>query len=183
MNLSKEREARANAEAKAAEERRKEAVEEKRQQELLIDVTSHEIRNPVRPPPSSPSFSASLLVVFVLTQLSFTDLRHPSKRRLHPFLPSRASQNPPRTERSLRPPLTARRQTSRRSRGGHRGARQHHRVWLGAGTDRERHSWTRTDSAEQVQHHAGRVRPCYEFEEHLSDVQGASLSSLSFSVI
>jgi signal transduction histidine kinase len=55
LNLSKEREARANAEASAAEERRKEAVEEKRQQELLIDVTSHEIRNPVGSSPPPPS--------------------------------------------------------------------------------------------------------------------------------
>ncbi|GAA6029574.1 hypothetical protein JCM8097_000945 [Rhodosporidiobolus ruineniae] len=47
LNLSKEREARANREAQEAEERRKIAVEEKRQQELLIDVTSHEIRNPI----------------------------------------------------------------------------------------------------------------------------------------
>lgn len=47
LNVSKEREARAKAEAEEAEERRKVAVEEKRQQELLIDVTSHEIRNPV----------------------------------------------------------------------------------------------------------------------------------------
>ncbi|GAA6029570.1 hypothetical protein JCM8097_000943 [Rhodosporidiobolus ruineniae] len=47
LNLSKEREARAKQEAKEAEERRKVAVEEKRQQELLIDVTSHEIRNPI----------------------------------------------------------------------------------------------------------------------------------------
>lgn len=48
LNLSKEREAMAKAEATESEERRKVAVEEKRQQELLIDVTSHEIRNPVR---------------------------------------------------------------------------------------------------------------------------------------
>lgn len=48
LNLLKERESRAKAEAEQAEERRKVAVEEKRQQELLIDVTSHEIRNPVR---------------------------------------------------------------------------------------------------------------------------------------
>ncbi|GAA6018410.1 hypothetical protein JCM10207_000884 [Rhodosporidiobolus poonsookiae] len=47
LNLSKEREARAKKEAEEAEERRKVAVEEKRQQELLIDVTSHEIRNPI----------------------------------------------------------------------------------------------------------------------------------------
>ncbi|GAA6018404.1 hypothetical protein JCM10207_000881 [Rhodosporidiobolus poonsookiae] len=47
LNLSKEREARAKKEAEEAEERRKIAVEEKRQQELLIDVTSHEIRNPI----------------------------------------------------------------------------------------------------------------------------------------
>ncbi|GAA5861804.1 hypothetical protein JCM8547_008558 [Rhodosporidiobolus lusitaniae] len=47
LNLSKEREARAKHEAAEAEERRKIAVEEKRQQELLIDVTSHEIRNPI----------------------------------------------------------------------------------------------------------------------------------------
>ncbi|BGP00731.1 Two-component-like hybrid sensor histidine kinase 2 [Rhodotorula toruloides ATCC 204091] len=47
LNVSKEREARAKAEAEEAEERRKVAVEEKRQQELLIDVTSHEIRNPI----------------------------------------------------------------------------------------------------------------------------------------
>ncbi|GAA5908040.1 hypothetical protein JCM6882_000208 [Rhodosporidiobolus microsporus] len=47
LNLSKEREARAKSEAREAEERRKIAVEEKRQQELLIDVTSHEIRNPI----------------------------------------------------------------------------------------------------------------------------------------
>ncbi|GJN89911.1 hypothetical protein Rhopal_002900-T1 [Rhodotorula paludigena] len=47
LNLLKERESRAKAEAEQAEERRKVAVEEKRQQELLIDVTSHEIRNPI----------------------------------------------------------------------------------------------------------------------------------------
>ncbi|PRQ77320.1 hypothetical protein AAT19DRAFT_8388 [Rhodotorula toruloides] len=47
LNLSKEREAMAKAEATESEERRKVAVEEKRQQELLIDVTSHEIRNPI----------------------------------------------------------------------------------------------------------------------------------------
>ncbi|BGP23674.1 histidine kinase [Rhodotorula toruloides] len=47
LNLSKEREAMAKAEANESEERRKVAVEEKRQQELLIDVTSHEIRNPI----------------------------------------------------------------------------------------------------------------------------------------
>ncbi|BGP23669.1 two-component-like hybrid sensor histidine kinase 2 [Rhodotorula toruloides] len=47
LNVSKEREARAKAEAEEAEQRRKVAVEEKRQQELLIDVTSHEIRNPI----------------------------------------------------------------------------------------------------------------------------------------
>lgn len=46
--MSKEREARAKREAEEAEQRRRVAVEEKRQQELLIDVTSHEIRNPVR---------------------------------------------------------------------------------------------------------------------------------------
>ena len=50
LNLAKEREARAKAEAEVAEELRRVAVEEKKQQELLIDVTSHEIRNPVRPP-------------------------------------------------------------------------------------------------------------------------------------
>ncbi|BGP46989.1 hypothetical protein JCM10450v2_002841 [Rhodotorula kratochvilovae] len=47
LNLSKEREARAKGEAEEAERRRKAAVEEKHQQELLIDVTSHEIRNPI----------------------------------------------------------------------------------------------------------------------------------------
>ncbi|BGP14897.1 hypothetical protein JCM10213_003746 [Rhodosporidiobolus nylandii] len=47
LQVSKEREARAKKEAEEAEERRKVAVEEKRQQELLIDVTSHEIRNPI----------------------------------------------------------------------------------------------------------------------------------------
>ncbi|CDR49093.1 hypothetical protein NBRC10512_002638 [Rhodotorula toruloides] len=47
LNVSKEREARAKKEAEEAEQRRRIAVEEKRQQELLIDVTSHEIRNPI----------------------------------------------------------------------------------------------------------------------------------------
>ncbi|BGP14900.1 hypothetical protein JCM10213v2_002855 [Rhodosporidiobolus nylandii] len=47
LNLLKEREARAKKEAEEAEERRKVAVAEKKQQELLIDVTSHEIRNPI----------------------------------------------------------------------------------------------------------------------------------------
>jgi hypothetical protein len=49
LNLSKEREERAKREAEEAQEKTKAAIEEKRQQELLIDVTSHEIRNPVRP--------------------------------------------------------------------------------------------------------------------------------------
>ncbi|GAA5852003.1 hypothetical protein JCM9279_007055 [Rhodotorula babjevae] len=47
LALSKEREERAEHYAREAEERRKIAVEEKKQQELLIDVTSHEIRNPI----------------------------------------------------------------------------------------------------------------------------------------
>ncbi|GAA6050047.1 hypothetical protein JCM3770_001931 [Rhodotorula araucariae] len=47
LKLSKEREALAKAEAEEAEQRRKTAVDEKQQQELLIDVTSHEIRNPI----------------------------------------------------------------------------------------------------------------------------------------
>ncbi|GAA5988813.1 hypothetical protein JCM11641_004861 [Rhodosporidiobolus odoratus] len=47
LQVSKEREFRAKREADEAEQRRKVAVEEKRQQELLIDVTSHEIRNPI----------------------------------------------------------------------------------------------------------------------------------------
>ncbi|CEQ40499.1 SPOSA6832_02119, partial [Sporobolomyces salmonicolor] len=46
LNLLKEREASAKQDALDADERRQVAVEEKRQQELLIDVTSHEIRNP-----------------------------------------------------------------------------------------------------------------------------------------
>lgn len=47
LKLSKEREDRAKRDVEEAEERTRVAVEEKRQQELLIDVTSHEIRNPI----------------------------------------------------------------------------------------------------------------------------------------
>lgn len=44
---AKEREATARKRAEEAEERRKEADERRRAQELLIDVTSHELRQPV----------------------------------------------------------------------------------------------------------------------------------------
>lgn len=47
VKLSKEREERAKRDVEEAEERTRIAIEEKRQQELLIDVTSHEIRNPI----------------------------------------------------------------------------------------------------------------------------------------
>ncbi|GAA5988801.1 hypothetical protein JCM11641_004857 [Rhodosporidiobolus odoratus] len=47
LQVAKEREGQAKREAEMAEESRKAAVEEKKQQELLIDVTSHEIRNPI----------------------------------------------------------------------------------------------------------------------------------------
>ncbi|GAA5861815.1 hypothetical protein JCM8547_008562 [Rhodosporidiobolus lusitaniae] len=47
QNLLKEQEARAKHEMEEAQTKAKAALEEKRQQELLIDVTSHEIRNPI----------------------------------------------------------------------------------------------------------------------------------------
>ena len=47
LKLSKEREERAKRDVEEAQERTRIAIEEKRQQELLIDVTSHEIRNPI----------------------------------------------------------------------------------------------------------------------------------------
>ncbi|GAA5868815.1 hypothetical protein JCM3774_003906 [Rhodotorula dairenensis] len=47
IKLSKEREERAKRDVEEAQERTRIAIEEKRQQELLIDVTSHEIRNPI----------------------------------------------------------------------------------------------------------------------------------------
>ncbi|GAA5834256.1 hypothetical protein JCM11251_000584 [Rhodosporidiobolus azoricus] len=70
LNLSKEREARAKHEAAEAEERRKVAVEEKRQQELLIDVTSHEIRNPISAILQNSDFTRSSLQSLRSTLLS-----------------------------------------------------------------------------------------------------------------
>ncbi|BGP46992.1 hypothetical protein JCM10450v2_002844 [Rhodotorula kratochvilovae] len=62
LQLSKEREERAEQYAREAEERRKIAVEEKKQQELLIDVTSHEIRNPISAILQNADFTRSSLV-------------------------------------------------------------------------------------------------------------------------
>lgn len=47
MLHAQEREATARKRAEEAEERRREADERRRAQELLIDVTSHELRQPV----------------------------------------------------------------------------------------------------------------------------------------
>ncbi|KPV77318.1 uncharacterized protein RHOBADRAFT_51196 [Rhodotorula graminis WP1] len=64
LALSKEREERAEHYAREAEERRKIAVEEKKQQELLIDVTSHEIRNPISAILQNADFTRSSLQSF-----------------------------------------------------------------------------------------------------------------------
>ncbi|GAA5834272.1 hypothetical protein JCM11251_000589 [Rhodosporidiobolus azoricus] len=81
LNLSKEREARAKQDAADAEERRKIAVEEKKQQELLIDVTSHEIRNPISAILQNSDFTRSSLQSLRSTFLSLR-----SSNRLPPEL-------------------------------------------------------------------------------------------------
>ncbi|GJN89908.1 hypothetical protein Rhopal_002897-T1 [Rhodotorula paludigena] len=62
LRISREREEAAQRYADEAEERRKVAVEEKRQQELLIDVTSHEIRNPISAILQNADFTRSSLI-------------------------------------------------------------------------------------------------------------------------
>jgi signal transduction histidine kinase len=88
LDLSREREERAKKEAEEAQEKTKAAVEEKQQQELLIDVTSHEIRNPVRsfsllllpcPPTDLPHFSQ---ISAILQNADFTRSSLQSLRKL-----------------------------------------------------------------------------------------------------
>ncbi|GAA5888315.1 hypothetical protein JCM5296_003285 [Sporobolomyces johnsonii] len=73
LNLLKEREASAKQDAVDADERRQIAVEEKRQQELLIDVTSHEIRNPISAILQNSDFTRSSLQHLLSTMRKLKD--------------------------------------------------------------------------------------------------------------
>ncbi|GAA5892970.1 hypothetical protein JCM8208_004139 [Rhodotorula glutinis] len=72
LNFAKQREVEAKVRADEAEVSRKAAVEEKRQQEVLIDVTSHEIRNPISAIIQNASFTRSSLEA---VRADFLDLK------------------------------------------------------------------------------------------------------------